>query len=498
MQRKYKCKYTRNATQLVNALNSTRSNNSVVSSNNKDWICNQTNRHTMTRSADGVVTAAAGVTPPSRNRCVPTPSIVRALTHAAEADDTTTTTTSDAGKVTLKEARAFVTALEDAFDELLVASSSSSASVLLACATHAPASMHNSRCTSLPLPPWSDETAANAAAAAYEERFGKGAASSSEKTTRFKEICVAAIAPALSVKDAAIDDQHDLGRYGARVAVRQLLWCLARDDVWTDLDSTVVVVADAALPCVLRAMDYPDEEVRIRGTQCASELVERLEYYYKGKEEDGATIRNPSVLLDAARSCLIGATEDLWPHALRVACDLTCIIGASAGESEVFRKTLTLALDSACLRAMDVKYATSVVECFPRLIQAAKACVVVHLKRLLPLLCGYMQSYKDEVAIGAADLLIVVVEYSWPRARAHCERMWPPMKRAYAEADSRVGNNGELLRRKLEKLAALLQLACGETFEELCWKKKGDDVPEHARGLVRFLESLPPRIASSS
>jgi len=452
---------------------------------------------------DGVVTAGAARATPSTNRCVPTPSIVRALTHAAEADDTTTTSDADA---TLKEARAFVTALEDAFDELLVASSSS-ASVLLACATHAPASTHNSRCR-LPLPPWSNETVANAAAAAYEERFGKGAASSE---TCFKEICVAAIAPALHLSSGGVKEEgdnadSDLGRYGARVAVRQLLWCLSRDDVWTDLDSTTsttTAVADTALPCVLRAMDYPDEEVRIRGTQCASELVERLEYYYKKEEEDGrtgVTIRNPSVLLDAARSCLIGATEDLWPHALRVACDLTCIIGASAGESEVFRKTLTLALDSACLRAMDVKYATSVVECFPRLIQAAKACVVVHLKRLLPLLCGYMQSYKDEVAIGAADLLIVVIEYSWPRARAHCERMWPPMKRAYAEADSRVGNNGELLRRKLEKLAALLQLACGETFEELCWKKKGgdDDVPEHARGLVRFLESLPPRIASSS
>lgn len=445
-------------------------------------------------SAEGVVTTGGGAT--STNRCIPTPSIVRALTRAAE-DDDRTTTTSDAVKAELKEARAFVTALEDAFDELLVAStssSSSSSSVLLACATHALSSSSSMRHPA----PWSNETAANAASAAYEERFGKGAASS--ETTCFKEICVAAIAPALSVKDAAIDDHHDLGRYGARVAVRQLLWCLSRDDVWTDSDSTTsTIIATTALPCVLRAMDYPDEEVRIRGTQCASELVERL-YHYKKEEEDGEMFPAGEVLLDAARSCLVGATEDLWPHALRVACDLTCIIGASAGESEVFRKTLTLALDSACLRAMDVKYATSVVECFPRLIQAAKACVVVHLKRLLPLLCGYMQSYKDEVAIGAADLLIVVVEYSWPRARAHCERMWLPMKRAYAEADSRVGNNGELLRRRLEKLAALLQLACGETFEKLCWKKKegkDDDVPEHARGLVRFLESLPPRVVAS-
>lgn len=440
-------------------------------------------------SADGVVTTGATT---STNRCIPTPSIVRALTRAAE-DEDPTTTSDDADE--LKEARAFVTALEDAFDELLVASTLSSSAVLLACATHAP-SMNNSRCR-LPLPPWSDETAANAASTAYEERFGGGKGAASSETC-FKEICVAAIAPALlsSVKDDNVGNSNsDLGRYGARVAARQLLWCLSRDDVWTVSDSTTTI-AMTALPCVLRAMDYPDEEVRIRGTQCASELVERL-YYYK-KEEDGSRGVFPSgeVLLDAARSCLIGATEDLWPHALRVACDLTCIIG----EESAYRKTLTLALDSACLRAMDVKFATSVVECFPRLIQAAKACVVVHLKRLLPLLCGYMQSYKDEVAIGAADLLIVVVEYSWPRARAHCERMWLPMKRAYAEADSRVGNNGELLRRKLEKLAALLQLACGETFEKLCWKKKGGDhdVPEHARGLVRFLESLPPRVASSS
>lgn len=435
-----------------------------------------------TKSSTGV-----SVTSPSTNRCVPTPSIVRALARASEADaDADTTTTSDDDATLIKEARAFVTALEDAFDELSASSSSSSSSaVLLACATHALSS-------SMRRPaPWSDETAANAASIAYEERFGKGA--SEETTTRcFKEICVAAIAPALHTSSGDNDSSSDLDRYGARVAVRQLLWCLSRDDVWAaNTDSNAAIIATTALPCVLRAMDYPDEEVRIRGTQCAVELVERR-YMRSGF---AAAAGEEEVLLDAARSCLIGATEDLWPHALRVACDLTCIIGASAGESEVFRKTLTVALDSACLRAMDVKYATSVVECFPRLIQAAKACVVVHLKRLLPLLCGYMQSYKDEVAIGAADLLIVVVEYSWPRARAHCERMWLPMKRAYAEADSRVGDNGELLRRRLEKLAALLQLACGETFEELCWKKKGgdDDVPEHARGLVRFLESLPSR-----
>ena len=455
-------------------------------------------------SAGVVVTAGATTT----NRCVPTPSIVRALTRAADDDGTTTTTTTKDDDGELKEARAFVSALEDAFDELLVAStsSSSSAAVLLACATHAPSTNDRFR---LPLPPWSDETAANAATVAYEERFVRESDGASVVVSEcFKEICVAAIAPALGIIDdknaAVIDD--DLGRYGARVAVRQLSWCLTRDDVWaaakkTDSDSNIV--SAAALPCVLRAMDYPDEEVRIRGTQCASELVKRCKDGYVNIGGLGLS----KVLLEAARSCLIGATEDLWPHALRATCDLTIITAAEDAAAETssssfdsssssYRRTLTLALDSACLRAMDVKYATSVVECFPRLIRAAKAYVVVHLKRLLPLLCGYMQSYKDEVAIGAADLLIVVVEYSWPRARAHCEQMWLPMKRAYAEADSRVGTNGDVLRRKLEKLAALLQLACGETFEELCWKKKGDDVPEHARGLVRFLESLPPRVVS--
>jgi hypothetical protein len=75
-------------------------------------------------SADGVVTT--GVVTTSTNRCIPTPSIVRALTRAADDDDpTTTTTTSDAVKAELKEARAFVTALVDAFDKLSTSSSSS-------------------------------------------------------------------------------------------------------------------------------------------------------------------------------------------------------------------------------------------------------------------------------------------------------------------------------------------------------------------------------------
>ena len=76
-----------------------------------------------------------------------------------------------------------------------------------------------------------------------------------------------------------------------------------------------------------------------------------------------------------------------------------------------------------------------------------------------------------------------------PVLRAHCESMWPHVKRAYAEADGRSAVSCDKLRAELERVVELVQLAAGGEFTRV-WRSD-EDVPAHAVGLVRFLAALP-------
>ncbi|MDA9766704.1 hypothetical protein N9D08_01650 [bacterium] len=269
----------------------------------------------------------------------------------------------------------------------------------------------------------------------------------------------------------------------AEIAARQLSWCLERDELYRGSRTRDVVAV--AMPRVLRALDYPSEAVRASGAMSARALSTRATGF------DWRADRWGAVLLDACRSALIGATPEVWPHALDVACALTGVVAKDAGIEE-YRKTFARAIDCARLRGTETAYAAPLLASFPDLIRDAKACVAVHLDRLLPLLCAYMQSHRDDVAVGAASLVAIVVENAWPRARAHCESMWPHVKRAYAEADGRSAASCDKLRAELERVVELVQLAAGGEFTRV-WKSD-EDVPAHAVGLVRFLAARPPTV----
>jgi hypothetical protein len=102
-----------------------------------------------------------------------------------------------------------------------------------------------------------------------------------------------------------------------------------------------------------------------------------------------------------------------------------------------------------------------------------------------------MQSHKDEVAIGAAELLSIVVENSWPRARSYGASVWPDVKRAYAEADARSSKSCDDMRRALERACALVQLASGGTFAEVWNVDEEARRLSHCADLMTFLDSLP-------
>ena len=411
---------------------------------------------------------------------VPTPELIRALVRdEADAEARSTFTESALTALqTLRERcleleppsvisnnpsssrpRALVEPVEDA--PVRVSELSSTALALAACASHG-------RTSSRDVPGWSSEALADAADATFEACVGAAHASMAFRELATREFMDTLRAPGAEGgfgADAEVADAR------AVVASRQMRWCVDASTQAMDVSD----VLDVALTCVLRAMDYPHSEVRANGARAASVIARR-----RGEEGFPA-----EVLLDASRSLLVGAVEDVWPHALETACMLTPIVE----NDEDFRKTFDKALDTACLRGLDVAYARPLLDIFSDFTRSAGVRVVAHLSRLLPLLCSYLHAVKDDIAIDAAKLIAIVIENSWPRMHAHCASMWPHAKRAYAEADGRSAKRCDELRLVIRGIVELLQLAAGKEFMRV-WSADLD-VPEHARELVAFLESLP-------
>ena len=355
-------------------------------------------------------------------------------------------------------------------DDVAPTSESESALALLACAAHGALGDGD-------VPRWSNARLSALAAETYDDGFK--ARGPDAVIDSFLEAYGRADAPAAPAASFGANAESDAR--AAEIAARQLSWCLERDELYLGSPSRTREVVAVAMPRVLRALDYPSEGVRTSGAMSARALSRRATGF-DWRAGPGA------VLLDACRSALIGASAEVWPHALDVACALTGVVARDAGIEE-YRKTFSRAIDCARLRGTETAYAAPLLASFPNLIRDAKACVAVHLDRLLPLLCAYMQSHKDDVAVGAASLVALVVENAWPRARAHCESMWPHVKRAYAEADGRSAVSCDKLRAELERVVELVQLAAGGEFTRV-WKSD-EDVPAHAVGLVRFLAALP-------
>jgi hypothetical protein len=359
---------------------------------------------------------------------------------------------------------------ESSSDDVAPTSESESALALLACAAHGALGDGD-------VPRWSNARLSALAAETYDDGFK--ARGPDAVIDSFLEAYGRADAPAAPAASFGANAESDAR--AAEIAARQLSWCLERDELYLGSPSRTREVVAVAMPRVLRALDYPSEGVRTSGAMSARALSRRATGF-DWRAGPGA------VLLDACRSALIGASAEVWPHALDVACALTGVVARDAGIEE-YRKTFSRAIDCARLRGTETAYAAPLLASFPNLIRDAKACVAVHLDRLLPLLCAYMQSHKDDVAVGAASLVALVVENAWPRARAHCESMWPHVKRAYAEADGRSAVSCDKLRAELERVVELVQLAAGGEFTRV-WKSD-EDVPAHAVGLVRFLAALP-------
>ena len=350
-------------------------------------------------------------------------------------------------------------------------SPSTAALVVLACGAHGGVEGDDG-------PAWSSRDARDAAARTFDAVFANDPDGFVEA---FVESCEKVLFDALRVpRDSFAAEASEL-ESRARVAARRLLWGAGAA---ADAARTADVLA-VAMPCALRAMDYPCGAVKVMGARAAAIMQRTGRLAERGRAD---------ALLDAARAALAGALPEVWPHALEMACALTVetCVANDRDAVEEYRKTFARAIDCASLHGADVAYARPFLRVMPAFVESARACVVVHLNRLLPLLCGYMRSVRDDVAVDAARLVAVVARNAWPRMRAHCRELWPHLKCAYAEADARSAKSCDALRREIERVAELVQLAAGDSFAD-AWKNDSD-VPERAVGLVRFVASLPERV----
>ena len=203
-----------------------------------------------------------------------------------------------------KTPRRLVEVIEDDDADAVVRDATASSE---SCAAHANNTAHGALRDG-DAPSWSSRRASGAAAETYDV----GSRSVSFTVVCFEETCEILFEALVSPKNA-FGDEADEDEAAARVASRQLLWCLQRRELM-DEDSARVV--STAVPCVLRAMDYPSDVVKTTGARCAREMTRRCELDWRAT---GAG----APLLHAAREALVGCTADVWPHALDVACALT-------------------------------------------------------------------------------------------------------------------------------------------------------------------------------
>lgn len=346
----------------------------------------------------------------------------------------------------------------------------------LAVATHARADAAEG------VPEWSSAAASTIAASIGDEYFNM----SNELTQGFVLAALTAMFHALETPKDSLKMGGDDADARALVSARQLHWLVSSivSSPFNDNDECDDV-RRRIVPCVLRAMDYPSHAVKMYGARCAA----RLSSASAASRRDDDYV---APLLDASRSALIGATPDIWPYALESACNFTV---KRNGQEKEYRLTFTRILDAASLHAMDVKYAAPALKTLPSFIENANLYVVPHLARIFSLFGAYLQSYNDDVSIGAANAMRVAAERAWPRVAARCATTWPELKRAYAEADGRAAKKCDELRRAIERVGEVLQLAAGEQFTSI-WSAD-PNVPEHAADFVAFLKSLPSKKISS-
>ena len=245
-------------------------------------------------------------------------------------------------------------------------------------------------------------------------------------------------------------------------------------------------VVSRVVPCVLRAMDHKNASVRREG--CAALVafvasVTRTELRWHG-----------AALLDAASSTLSASTPEVFGAALAAHVRTALAVCSDDTRDSGLMAAFTAILEAANSRGHEPEMAAAWVVEAPPLIEALKLSVASHLDKIFTPLASWLHARDDAVACGAASCLELTCKMTWPRIPGRAASLWSDVARAYAEADARGA--ADELRTRLKQLAAVLQLAAGNAFEEVWRRSANEPVPSELESLIAYLESLPARVES--
>lgn len=271
----------------------------------------------------------------------------------------------------------------------------------------------------------------------------------------------------------------------ALVAATRLRWLIeAAGYPWLGRSEGVV---SRMVPCVLRAVDHRNSAVRREGCAALVALV-------------SATTRSElrwhdAAILDAAAQALSGSAPEVFGAAAAAYARTAIAVSSNDFRDPILASAFLAMINAANSRAHEPPVAAAWVVEAPRLISAVKLAAGAHLNRLLPPLLQWLHARDDSTAAGAAACLELTCKMTWPLIPNHGETLWPDIARAYAEADARDATSD--FRRALERLAATVQLAAGDSFEAAWRAAAKSPPPPELKPLTTYLERLPKRVVTT-
>ncbi|KAH7291137.1 hypothetical protein KP509_29G002100 [Ceratopteris richardii] len=233
-------------------------------------------------------------------------------------------------------------------------------------------------------------------------------------------------------------------------AAHQLCWCL-KQVFHPHLSPSCTMI----IPCALMALDHFSPHVKRQGLKLFNHLTDNL---------------NPSELrwyedpiLDCITRSIVGCGE-LWPLLVQTAIPLAiCIEGNNPRAVWYVWKILNEMLGELERHLLDATRYKVWLQNVSILFERMGLVLVVHFKRVLPLLFPWLHTQDDSMTLLVLDILKVIVTHTWPRIPFHLDRLWKELEAVYSKSVQKEKNSKVLS--SVINVAQLLHMIGGPAFD---------------------------------
>ncbi|KAH7291136.1 hypothetical protein KP509_29G002100 [Ceratopteris richardii] len=232
-------------------------------------------------------------------------------------------------------------------------------------------------------------------------------------------------------------------------AAHQLCWCL-KQVFHPHLSPSCTMI----IPCALMALDHFSPHVKRQGLKLFNHLTDNL---------------NPSELrwyedpiLDCITRSIVGCGE-LWPLLVQTAIPLAICIEGNNPRAVWYRKILNEMLGELERHLLDATRYKVWLQNVSILFERMGLVLVVHFKRVLPLLFPWLHTQDDSMTLLVLDILKVIVTHTWPRIPFHLDRLWKELEAVYSKSVQKEKNSKVLS--SVINVAQLLHMIGGPAFD---------------------------------